>query len=168
MLPANTSEAAIAATPRVTPKTAERTGTAVEPRPGWKARRIPATAVGDRPARDSAAVNAEGRSEPGPRPPARVVAVRAAVQAGGAEARMVRNRTEIAPAKRAAASTANPGSGSAKLARPTGVRGESSTAVGTSTQAAATPMTPARSIPSQTSWRRDSPSAQRAGRSADS
>src|SRR5262245_41624426 len=111
--------------------------------------RIPAAAAGERQARDSAAVNAEGRSRREPGLPAGGGAVRDAVHAGTAEAAIVRTSTEIAPRMRGAPSTAKPGSGSAILARPTGVRGESSTATGATRQAAATPMTPARITPSQ-------------------
>src|SRR6476620_4361504 len=113
--------------------------------------RIPAAAAGERQAWDSADVNAGGRSRLDPELPARVAAVRAAVNAGMAEAAIVKRRTEMVPRMRVAASTAKPGSGSAILARPTGVRGESSTATGATRQAAATPMTPARITPGQAS-----------------
>ena len=58
-LAANTSEAVSAAAPRVTPKIADRTGTAVRPRPRCAGIRTPVAAAGERQARDSAAVNAD-------------------------------------------------------------------------------------------------------------
>jgi hypothetical protein len=154
---------------RVAPKVAERTGTAVRPRPGCSAIWIPVAAAGERQARDSAEVNAEDRARPGPGPSLlTVAAVRAAVHAGTAEASIVRRATKTAPRTSGKASTANPGSGSAILAKPTGASGESRTATGTTTQAAATPMAPARKMPSETNWAREKPSAHRAGRSAES
>jgi hypothetical protein len=61
---------------------------------------------------------------------------------------MVNTAAKTAPETSGTASTAKPGLGSAILARPTGVSGESSTATGTTTHAAATPMIAARTIPS--------------------
>ena len=81
---------------------------------------------------------------------------------------MVKTATRTAPRTSGKASTANPGSGSAILARPTGVSGESRTATGTTTHAAAVPMIAARTIPSENNWAREKPSAHRAGRSAES
>ncbi len=94
-LAANTSEAVRAAMLRVAPKVAERTGTAVRPRPGCSAIWIPVAAAGERQARDSAEVNAEDRARPGPGPSLlTVAAVRAAVHAGTAEASIVRRATK--------------------------------------------------------------------------
>jgi hypothetical protein len=81
---------------------------------------------------------------------------------------MVSKATRAAPRPSGTASTANPGSGSAILARPTGVSGESKTAKGTTTHAAAVPMIAARAIPSKNSCTREKPSAHSAGRSAES
>jgi hypothetical protein len=52
-LAASISEAVRAATLRVAPKIADRTGTAVRPRPGCSAIRTPIAAAGERQARDS-------------------------------------------------------------------------------------------------------------------
>ena len=81
---------------------------------------------------------------------------------------MVKTATRTAPRTSGKASTANPGSGSAIPARPTGVSGESKTAKGTTTHAAAVPMTAARPIPSESNWAGEKPSVRRAGKSAES
>jgi hypothetical protein len=81
---------------------------------------------------------------------------------------MVKKATRTTPAASGKPSAANPGSGSAILARPTGVSGESRTATGTATNAAAEPMIAARAIPSENSCAREKPSAHRVGRSAES
>jgi hypothetical protein len=54
----STSEAAKAATPRVAPKIAERTGTAVRPWPGCSAIRTPAATAGERQAHCATSGNA--------------------------------------------------------------------------------------------------------------
>jgi hypothetical protein len=77
-------------------------------------------------------------------------------------------RTDTAPRMSEKASTANPGSGSAILASPMGVNGESRMAVGTVRNPATTPMIVARSVPSVDSCARDMPSARSVGSSADS
>jgi hypothetical protein len=81
---------------------------------------------------------------------------------------MVRTAAKAVPRTSGKPSTANPGSGSAILAKPTGVSGESSTADGMTTHAEASPMIAARSMPSENNWAREKPSARRTGRSAES
>src|SRR5438874_696411 len=112
----------------VAPRIADRTGTAVASLPGSIAIRTPISTVGDPDTRAAVAVTADGRVRSRPSPGE--AAERAALHAGIAATRGVRRRTERAPRTRAPASTAKPGCGSAILASPIGVDGESNTATG--------------------------------------
>lgn len=122
-LDANTRAAITAASATVIPKMAERTGTAVRSRPGSNARRVPATAVGGKPA----PVIHHAICEP------RRVVLAADMLAGmfitrGAviAARPARSSVRrAAPPSRIAALKDKPGETSARRASPIGVNAES-------------------------------------------
>ena len=124
-LAANPNAPTIAATAIASPITALRTGTAVRPCPGSRARRDPATAVGGIPTRANAAAIREGRSAPTssavPRMPARAPAIRHPVSQDTVTAPTMMRQPPIA---RTAPSTSMPGVGSMKLANPSGVSGD--------------------------------------------
>ncbi len=126
----NTTAAATAATAMMLPARAERTGTAVLPRPGSKASRTPML-PGTNPVLVSSAASRDGRPrrDPGsatPSGPAARVAVR---QATGLSTRSGSRAIMATPAPRMARLTSTPGAGSTALAGPIGISGEAATAM---------------------------------------
>src|SRR5205823_14052294 len=80
----------------VAPRIADRTGTAVRPRPGSSAMRTPTPAEGEIDERRTAFASTEGRSAAAARPRA---AIRAACHAGNVAIKTVRPRMAPAPSR---------------------------------------------------------------------
>ncbi len=116
----------IAATATVTVTSAARTGTAVRPRPGSTARRTPTPAetgrprrTASRPSRDADVRDASGEL---------AVSPRARRHAEGKTHTSESATMRIAPAMRTGTSTYIPACGSARRAKPTGVKRDAATA----------------------------------------
>ena len=129
----NVRAAANAAMPRAAPRTVLRTGTALLPRPGSRAIRVPATSAGGIAPPVKALARNEPRSEASPSG----ARTRAARHAGYTDRSSTTATTAAAPATSADASTETPGDVSTLRARPSGVSRDAATATMTPTNAAA-------------------------------
>ena len=106
-----------------------RTGTAVAPRPGSSANRTPTTAVGGTWVRVSDSASRDGRSSMGAARIAAVPVSREARRAATSVSALTITIRTSPPTPSTRPSNATPGVSSAVRARPTGLRGESATAI---------------------------------------
>ena len=139
-----------------------RTGTALRPRPGSNAIRIPRAAVSE-PAWAAAVASRDGRAGAAG-PPGR--AGRATRQATGTSRASGAMTATASPAARSAGSTCTPGLGSACRAAPTGIRGEAATATPTAISPPPAVTAAARARDKPSSWALTMPSARSTGNSA--
>ena len=122
MLDQNTTDATSALIASDAPRIAERTGTAVRPRPGSRAMRTPAEAAGEPTVRVATLPRVAVRSASTVPPVA--AANRPARSAGRTARSMTTAATQTAPIRSTGTAAAKPGCGSASRASPIGVRGD--------------------------------------------
>jgi hypothetical protein len=143
---------ATAAMATAVPTRALRTGTAVRPRPGSSAMRMPVVAETGSPQPTARRTRREGARRP-------VGSVVAETPAGADAARHAGTATQVTsrvtratpPRPSTVRSASTPGTGSAERAGPMGISGEQATATPTDTKAASTPTPAARDRWSTTS-----------------
>src|SRR4051794_33113893 len=144
--------------------TVVRPGTAVRPRPGSSATRIPVLGTTGLPALRSHSDTREGRLVSWTAP----WATRAYHHADVAERSSTATATPSAPRSRTVASADTPESGSAVRAGPIGNNGDAAIATTTATAAAASPTTTARSSETPINCDRPNPSERSTGWSTES
>src|SRR2546423_2476666 len=147
----NTRAAASARMLRLAPNIVVRTGTAVRPRPGSRAIRTPAVALGGNDDRAMTEATAEGRRDrAGSAVPSAGPATPDAPQAGTAPRSATASKVPRAPTSITGQSKDRPGFGSATRAMPVGASGERRKPTTIATAAPIPPIAPARIMPMAT------------------